>query len=90
MVERKNMNAEAVLRIRDVYPGARTLNFYPSRIQKTSTKVRDEKKIVVIPFFVATNFTKLINFLFLKSWKKIWPSFQRIIELFTQKFGTKL
>jgi hypothetical protein len=37
-------------------------DFYPSRIPnpKTATKERDEeKKIVVIPFFVATNFTKL-------------------------------
>jgi hypothetical protein len=33
-------------------------DFYPSRIQdpKTATKERDEKKFVVIPFYVATNF----------------------------------
>jgi hypothetical protein len=41
-------------------------DFYPSRIPgsripdpKTGTKERGEKKFVVIPFFVATNFTKL-------------------------------
>ncbi len=43
-------------------------DFYPSRIPdpgsripdpKTATKVRGEKKLVVIPFYVATNFTKL-------------------------------
>jgi hypothetical protein len=36
-------------------------DFYPSRIQdpKIATKERGEKKFVVIPFFVATNFTKL-------------------------------
>ncbi len=59
-----------VLRIRDVYPGSRIPDpdFYPSRIPdlgfripdpKTATKERDEKKLVVIPFYVATNFTKL-------------------------------
>jgi hypothetical protein len=43
-------------------------DFYPSRIPdpgsripdpKTATKERGKKKIVVIPFYVATNFTKL-------------------------------
>jgi hypothetical protein len=43
-------------------------DFYPSRIPdpgsripdpKTATKERGEKKLVVIPFYVATNFTKL-------------------------------
>jgi hypothetical protein len=50
-------------------------DFYPSRISdpgsrisdlgsripdpKTATKERGEKKLVVIPFYVATNFTKL-------------------------------
>jgi hypothetical protein len=59
-----------VLRIRDVYPGSRILIFtHPgsripdlgSRIPdpKTATKERGEKKLVVIPFYVATNFTKL-------------------------------
>jgi hypothetical protein len=38
-------------------------DFYPSRIPdpKTATKKRGEKKLVfiLVPFFVATNFTKL-------------------------------
>jgi hypothetical protein len=53
---------------------------------KTATKERGEKKFVVITFYVATNFTKLKIILVLRCWrKKIWPNFQRIIELFTQK-----
>jgi hypothetical protein len=46
---------------------------------KTAKKERGEKKFVVMPFLVATNFTK-----------KIWACFQRNIELFTQKYVTKL
>ncbi len=48
----------SVLRIRDVYPGSR-ISDPGSRIPdpKTATKERGEKKFVVIPFFVATNFT---------------------------------
>jgi hypothetical protein len=36
-------------------------DFYPSRIPdpKTATKERDEKKLDVKPFYVATNLTKL-------------------------------
>ena len=43
-------------------------DFYPSRIPdpKTATKERDEKKFFVIPFYVATNFTKLNIILVLK------------------------
>jgi hypothetical protein len=59
----------AVWRIRDVYPISRIPDpdFYPSRIPdpgsripdpKTATK-RGVKKIVVIPFFIAINLTKL-------------------------------
>jgi hypothetical protein len=59
-----------VLRIRDVYPGSRILIFtHPgSRIldpgsknsnKRERLKKRGEKKLVVIPFYVATNFTKL-------------------------------
>jgi hypothetical protein len=49
--------------------------FYPSRIPypgsripdpKAATKERGEKKLVVIPFYVATNFTKLKIILVLK------------------------
>jgi hypothetical protein len=45
-------------------------DFYPSRIpdpgSKTATKERGEKKIFVIPFYVATNITKLKIILVLK------------------------
>jgi hypothetical protein len=59
-----------VLRIRDVYPGSRIPDpdFYPSRIPdpNTATKESGEKKFDVIPFYVATNFTKLYIILVLK------------------------
>jgi hypothetical protein len=59
-----------VLRIRDVYPGSRILIFtHPgSRIPdpKTATKERGGKKFDVIPFYVATNFTKSYIILVLK------------------------
>jgi hypothetical protein len=43
-------------------------DFYPSRIPdpKTATKERGEKKFDFIPFYVATNFTKLYIILVLK------------------------
>jgi hypothetical protein len=49
---------KAVLRIRDDYPDP---DFYPSRIPdpKPATKERGEKQLVVIPFYIATNFKKL-------------------------------
>jgi hypothetical protein len=67
----------SVLRIRDVYPGSRILIFtHPgsripdlgSRIPdpKTATKERGEKKLDVKPFYVATKFNKIGNFLVLK------------------------
>jgi hypothetical protein len=72
-------------------------DFYPSWIPdlgsripdpKTATKERGEKKLIVIPFYVATNFTKLGNyFSFEVLKKKIWANFQRIIELFTKKLS---
>jgi len=60
----KNLNHSwkiAVWRIRDA-------DFYPSRIPdpKTTTKEVGEKKFDVIPFLVATDFTKLYIFLVLK------------------------
>jgi hypothetical protein len=49
---------KAGLRIRDVYPGSRILIFtHPGSRISTATKDRGEKKLVVIPFCVATNFT---------------------------------
>ncbi len=69
-------------------------DFYPSRIPdpKTAIKEREvEKKLVVIPvpFFVATNFTKLqiISFFYVK---KNLINFQKILELFTPKIVTKV
>jgi hypothetical protein len=60
----------SVLRIRDVYPGSWFLPIPDpgSRIPdpKTAIKERGEKKLVVIPFFVAINFTKLKIILFLE------------------------
>jgi hypothetical protein len=45
-------------------------DFYPSRISdprsKNSNKREGRKKFVVIPFYVATNFTKLYIILVLK------------------------
>jgi hypothetical protein len=53
------INWRTVWRIRDVYPGSRIPD------PKTGRKKRDEKKIFVKHFFVATNFTKckIISFL---------------------------
>jgi hypothetical protein len=57
-----------VLRIRDVYPGFQILIFtHPgsrisdlgSLIQKQEQKRGAKKKLVVKPFYVATNFTKM-------------------------------
>jgi hypothetical protein len=48
----------AVLRIRDVYPGSLFLPI-PDPGSKNSNKREGEKKIVVMPFFVATNFKEL-------------------------------
>ncbi len=49
-----------VLRIRDVYPRSRILIFsHPGSWIQNSTKERGEEKLVVITFYVATNFTKL-------------------------------
>jgi hypothetical protein len=51
----------------------------------SGTFIQDPDFFIVIYFFVATNFTKLENyFIFEMLKKKIWDSFQRIIELFTQ------
>jgi hypothetical protein len=53
-----------------IYPGSRILIFtHPGSWipdPKTATKERGEKKFDVIPFYVATNFTKLYIILVLK------------------------
>jgi hypothetical protein len=47
--------------------------------------------VIVIPFFVATNFHKNVNyFIFEMLKKKILDKFQRIIEHFTQKIVNML
>jgi hypothetical protein len=64
-------------------------DFYLLRIPdpKTATKERGEKKT----FFCSQKFHKIVNYLiFLMLKKKIWVSFQRNIDFFTQKFVTKL
>ncbi len=65
-------------------------DFCPFRIPdpKTATKERGEKKFVVLPFFVATNITKLKNYFMFELVN--WANLQRIIELFTQKIVIKL
>ncbi len=86
------------LRIRDVYPfripdpGSR-ISDLGSRIPdpKTATKEGGEKKIGCQAFFYSHKFHKIENyFIFSMLKKKIWASFQRILELFTRKFVTKL
>ncbi len=64
-------------------------DFYPSRIQKQQQK-RGVKKICCHTFLCSHKFHKIKNyFSFEVVKKKIWASFQRIIELFTQKIVTK-
>ncbi len=72
-----------VWRIRDVYPGTWFLPSDPG--SKKSTKERGEKKLVAIPFYLATNFTIVNYFSFEVLKKKIWANFQGIIELFIKK-----
>ncbi len=66
-------------------------DFYPSRIPdlgfKNSNKWERWKKFVVIPFTVATNFTKLKIILFWKCWRKKFGAIWITIYL---KIVTKL
>jgi hypothetical protein len=55
---------------------------------QTATKEKGENKLVAIPFFVA-KFYKIENY-FIFEMLKIWATFQRIIDFFTQKIATKL
>jgi hypothetical protein len=89
---RINVSSSVALRIRDVYPGSRILSFtHPgSRIQKQQQK-SGVKKNSCHTFLCSHKFHKIENyFSFEVLKKKIWASFQRIIELFTQKLVTKL
>ncbi len=62
-------------------------DFYPSRIPdpKTATKERGEKKFVVIPFFVATKYTKLKIIIFLKCFEKKLGQFSKNYRTFYSK-----
>ena len=84
-----------MLRIRNFYPGSWILIFtHPgSRSSdpgsKNSNKREGWKKICCHTFLCSHKFHKIENhFIFLMLKKKIWASFQRIIELFTQKLVT--
>jgi hypothetical protein len=57
--------------------------FLPIPDPKIETKERGEKNVVVIPFFVATNFTKFQIVLF-------FYAEEINLELFTQQIVTKL
>ncbi len=91
-----NSTKQAVLRIRDVYSGYRILIFtHPgSRIQKQQQK-RGVQKNCVIPFYVATNFSKLKIILVLKCWRKkfgpifkeLWNFLPKKLSLSSQKYG---
>ncbi len=57
---------------------------------KNRNKREGWKKFVVIPFFVATNFTKFEIIIFLKCWKKKLSQFSTNYRFFTQKSVTML
>jgi hypothetical protein len=65
--------------------------FIPDPGAKNSNKRRGVKINLLLYLFCSHNFHKTENyFIFEMRKKKIWASFQRIIEIFTQKFVTKL
>ncbi len=66
-------------------PGSRIPDL-GSRIQKTVTKERGEKKIVIILFF-SHKFHKIeYYFIFEMPKKKIWANFQRILKFLAKNF----
>jgi hypothetical protein len=72
---------------------SRILIFYPSRIVDLGSRIqniRDDKKILPYPYS-SHKFHKIVNyFIFEMLKKKIWASFQRILEhlsLNSQKYG---
>jgi hypothetical protein len=70
----------------DFYPS----RFLGSRIPKQQQK-RGVKKMCCHTFLCNHKFHKIVNYFSLEVLKKkIWPNFQRYIELFTQKIVTKL
>ncbi len=68
------------LRIRDLYPDSGSWFLaIPDPGSKTATKERGEKKLVVITFYVDTNFTKLQSISVLNCWrKKFGPIFKEL------------
>ena len=83
-----------VLRIQDVYPGSRILNFPHPGTQisdpgsKNSNKREGWKKICCHNFLCSHKFHKIAHyFSFEVPKKKIWANFQWIIGLFTQKLS---
>ncbi len=73
-----------MLRIQDVYPGSW---FLP--IPDPGSRIPDPKTTIVVkPFFVATNFTKLDIILFLIYWrKKFGLIFQELLKFLPQKLS---
>ncbi len=57
---------------------------------KTASKERGEKIFVVIPFIVATNFTKLKIILFLKCWRKNLGTIFKESSLSSLKYGFRI
>jgi hypothetical protein len=70
-------------------------DFYPFRIPDLGSRIQKQQqkrgvRKIFLCLFVGTNITKLKIILFEMLKKTIWASFQRVIELFTQKFVTNL
>ncbi len=76
-----------MLRIRDVYPGSRILIFtHPG-----SRRGVENNTVCCQIFFCSHKFHKIVNYFIFEVLKKnIWPSFLRIIELFTRTFVINL
>ncbi len=85
-IHNHNTAFRAVWRIRDVYPGSLILIFtYPG--SQNSNKREGWKIFWVIPFYLATNFTKLNIILVLKSWRKKCGSiFKKLYNFLPKKF----
>ncbi len=84
------------LPIRDFYPGSwfLPLSNPGSRKQQTATKERGEKKFVLKPFFVGTNFTNCKLFYVMRKKKKFGPVFKELqtflpknLSLSSKKYG---
>jgi hypothetical protein len=71
-----------VWRIRDVYPGSW---FFTHPGSQNSNKREGWKNFFVIPFYLATNFTKLTIILVLKSWRKKFGSIFKELYNFLPK-----